>query len=212
MRVVRHLGVACLLLCAVLVPSRADASVIHTFVDSSSASTTFAGTFEYDNDLALLYFTLSGPSFISAEVTTGFEPLLTLFVDFPTAADPTPEFDMAYWFYLNRESAVLEETLLDAGNYVLALTQYDKYFTQGFGFDYSTDAGQFFTGLAPFCGAGDAGFDTCRSGAFSATLTVEPLLQPVPEPGTLSLLVLGGAAAAWRRRGRSSHHRPPRRG
>src|SRR5687767_373814 len=110
MRVVRHLGVACLLLYAVLVPSRANGAIIHTFVDSSSASTAFAGTFNYDNDLALLYFTLSAPSIISAEVTTGFDPLLTLFVDYPTKADPNPEFDGAYWYYLTGESGMVEET------------------------------------------------------------------------------------------------------
>ena len=214
MRFLRHLGVVCLLLCATLIPTHAHAALIHKFVDTSSASTAFNGEFAYDNDLALLYFTLSTPSMISAEVTSGFDSVLTLFVDFPTGADTDPEFDGTYWFAFDRTSSTLEATPLGAGNYVLALTQYDKYFSPISGFDYDgdTDAARFFTRLTSDCETGFGAFESaeCGTGVFSGTLTVEPVVQPAPEPGTLSLLALGGAAAAWRRRtARRSYPNPP---
>jgi hypothetical protein len=53
----------------------------------------------------------------------------------------------------------------------------------------------------------------CRTPNFAGSLTIEPenVPQPVPEPGSLTLLALGGAALLarrdrWRRRKPSSIH------
>jgi hypothetical protein len=192
------------------------------------AAGVLTGGFENGNDVALFRFTLAAQAGFQVSTSgfadTGFDPVLGLFhgagalagqvVQVPDPApvpggptatiplfsrdvDPdTGNFDDVLvnpWFVAS--TAVL----LDPGVYVLALLQWGNEFREPpAGGVASLAAG--FLSLDDYYGAG------CDSVTCSFTLaaTATPLkpTEPIPEPGTLTLLLLGSAAAGVARRKR----------
>jgi hypothetical protein len=186
-------------------PARAEAAPISISAGLLSPGTfNFGGTFGTDNDVALIYFSLAGTSDLTAQMTShvatpaGFDPILTLF---GAGTDFLGGFD-----YLTDTDTGLLLATLAAGNYLLAVTQFNNYYTPGNGFDYDAAVnGQFTSALfgpAAGCSAFVAYDGSCRSPQFAGTLSLPT--QAVPEPGTLALVVCGGAAlVGWHRRQRA---------
>ena len=172
-----------------------------------------AGSFTNDNDIALYAFTLSATSTITAELTSflcpdgttdcasterGFDPILTL-LDATTLAKLAEAASLT-----GNDPFVLMETL-EAGDYLLAITQFHNvYLGAGvFEHDDQTEFTKLFfddpdnpLDCPNFIAA--VPFPECRNETYAGTLTVESTVAP--EPGTLSLLALGGAALAAQRR------------
>lgn len=165
-------------------------------------------TFVADNDLALFQFTLAADATITASITShlttpaGFEPILTLF-------EPGSEF-MGSWDFLREADAGPLTAALSAGSYLLALTQYNNYFSPGDGaFDYDAAVDGFYT-KAVFGGTTALACDAfvapgattsdppeCRTAGYAGTLRVS---ATVPEPAALSLVTIGASVLLARRR------------
>jgi hypothetical protein len=200
-----------------LAPRLATASpIFHEIAVNSDGS--FGGTFEWDNDVALMRFVLDeGVYDFTASTTSydpdggGFDTLLSLFYE-PEPGDPLTLYSYGadggtFFAWVDDVDSDLNASLdslhlqLTAGTYVLALTQGLNYPHEDevLGFEWSDDAfrcvagpecDQLFGGQLPF---------------FSGAMVVKPVESaPVPEPGTLSLLALGSlaTAAVGRRRNR----------
>jgi hypothetical protein len=220
------------ILCLGLMPARADATVISLNPDApvSSGAFDFSGAFDVDNDVALIYLSLVGSAVLSIDFTSlldpadgelrGFDPIVTFFGvggDFLGSYDWMNDatFDAAFGV------RSIEGLTLAAGSYVLALTHYGNYYQPGgleeegfvpgyFLADAAVDglfSHSFYATPDTSCGSFVDVDGGCRSSRFAGTLTIEPenVPQPVPEPGSLTLLALGGAALLARR-GRRSHH------
>jgi hypothetical protein len=206
-----------LVVCFGLLPVRAEAATIAIPLGNlDPGSFAFSGTFNQDNDVALIAFEVDQPLLFSVEITShlsgtppGFEPYLTLFVP---GSDFQPDPGGGSFDFFRDSDTGLPDTL-DPGEYLLALTQFDNRYSPGVGFDYALDP-TFTLTLADIFGvdapAGCEGFlaidffgqtAECRTGTFAGALSVQS--QDAPEPGTLSLLAIGGAALAARRRRRT---------
>jgi hypothetical protein len=231
MRLRGRLWLVALVLCLVgLIPARGEAALIDVtptaFGTVSSGPYLLDGTFVKDNDIALFSFSLTSTATVTAELTSflcnepdgmcedstvrGFDPILTLLSD-----------DSAYTLQGSAVSVTGNDPFtlpltLGPGDYLLAITQYNNFYsgTTGGAFDNDTLASftkAFFDieNLAPcpdFIAfvPPDEGLDPapeCRNKSFAGTLTIES--TAVPEPGTLTLLALGGSALIARRRRRT---------
>jgi hypothetical protein len=213
--------------CLGVMPARGEAASISIPLGTlDPGSFSFGGTFSQDNDVALIAFEVADPSLVTIQMTSqlatpaGFDPTLTLFgpgSDFLGAFDVIAEDSLL---------GSLQVTLAEGTSYLLAITQYNNLYLGGGLFEYSDETlwpGGLFTeilfavddqgqpvdlGCDRFVAFNfDSGSAECRTGTFAGTLSVESL-RDVPEPGTLSLLAIGGAALAARRRCRT---RDPRR-
>ena len=193
-----------LVACLSLMPARAEAATI----DLGTASGTtfdFSGFFGADNDVALIFLSLSGTAVVSAEMTShldtpaGFDPILTLF-------GPGSEFRGSFDFLTENAFGLLDPVTLPAGNYVLALTQYNNFYAFNGGFEYDgANSGELtsilsggITACAEFVAIDANGEPECRTANFAGTVSIEP--ENVPEPGSLALLMAGSAALLLRRR------------
>jgi hypothetical protein len=215
----RGLLIVVVLACLVSLPVRADAEIIKLVTPNADGS--FAGTFDNDNDVALISFVLQSSALVTVNMTShldliGFDPLLTLF---GRLADiETGDFEHEgnqYGLVLESNfgdigvldfnvPGFVEGGMLLAGNYLLAVTQYDNFFDRSADGDVGSFAHHqdpFFTCGGVLPGEPDGGcfvsFEgTPRSPEFAGTLTIESedVPQPVPEPGSLTLLALGSAA------------------
>jgi hypothetical protein len=182
------------------------------------------GSFEFDNDVALFQFTLLEQFTFSAATTSyaagGFDPLLTLYG--PDGAQVTAPPDGEVVFNDDRDFAAgdfdaqLPTLLLGPGLYTLALAQvfnlphesilplvvFDQADLQAAGGTYGWTPGAdgaFLVSEGNFFGL---------SSSFALDLTLTPVAaEPIPEPGTLSLLIVGSAAAAAIRRRRRTTER-----
>jgi len=223
-RVCRWLGTLALAAIS-LTPREASAAPIVMPVDPTSA--VIAGNLIFDNDVAFIQFVLGdGPFLFSAFTTSAgaaFDPILTLFGPggLPmTYTTPLGEVFPAQWLELapDVDPATPALTLEGAGTYTLAISQFgpfDGNFAAGALQDgFTQDAFPCFT-FDPFaegaCTSGDPnmfGGLGGPGGAFSLNLTLAPAdIEPIPEPGTLSLMAVGSAGAAWLRRRRRKTRR-----
>jgi hypothetical protein len=203
-----------LVACLSLMPVRTEAAPIELGT-VSSGNFAISGVFGADNDVALIFLSLFGTAVVSAEITShldavdpGFDPILTLL-------GPGTDFLGDYDYLFDASEGFIEAVTLSAGNYVLALTQYHNYYFPGAGFEYAAAVnGRFTYDFFAVDADGDGVPDTpcsafvafdggCRSPNFAGTLSVQPedVVQPVPEPGSLFLLMAGGAALLARPRG-----------
>jgi hypothetical protein len=205
----RHYGRVVLLgVCLALVSTRANAATI-TLADLSPGVIGFSGTFDTDNDVALVTFTVSTTSPITATSTghlgptSGFDPIFTLFgpgTDFLGSFDFLGDWDS--------DAGTPLTATLDPGTYLLAITQYNNYYSPSdHRFDYDNAPGGLFTravfGPDSTCEAFVDFEGGCRSNAFAGTISGESVAPTtVPEPGTMGLLSLGGAALLARGRHR----------
>jgi hypothetical protein len=222
----RGLLIVVVLACLVSLPARAEAEIITLVTPNADGS--FGGMFNNDNDVALISFVLQSSALVTVNMDlVGFDPLLTLF---GRVEDGTGDFlylDDEYDKVLDSNFGVidnldfdvpgfLEDGMLAAGSYLLAVTQFENFFDLslggGFGtFAYAADS-RFTCGPLderdPACKGFLAWDGTSRSPEFAGLLTIEPedVPQPVPEPGSLTLLALG-SAALLARRGRRSRPR-----
>jgi hypothetical protein len=141
---------------------------------------------------------------VSAEMTShlatpaGFDPILTLF-------GPGSEFRGEFDFFTENAFGFLDPVPLSAGNYVLALTQYNNIYAFNGGFEQDeAENGRFtyalFGTAETNCDAFVAFDGQCRTANFAGTVSIQP--ENVPEPGSLALLMVGGAALLARRRSR----------
>lgn len=186
-----------LFVCLGLIPSQAQAAMIG-----------FNDTLASSNQIFFQPFTISGPTSLTGEVTAGFFPVLTLF---GTDDSATPEFlfggdGLGYRWLTEFQTFTntitidppFELTLATGSRYLLALSQQPFLFSPATGMFESADPE--LTALIESCGGFlDANFE-CGDGTFAGSLTIAE--TTIPEPGTLSLLAVGGAAAATRRRKR----------
>lgn len=196
-----HALLVVLVACLGLVPARAAAETIDhgTF---SSGTFDFSGEFTFDNDIALIYLSLFDTAVVSAEMTShldapaGFDAILTLF-------GPGTDFLGAYDYLSENAFGFLDPVTLSAGTYLLAISHDLNYYFPGSGFDYDGAENR---GLLTFdlSGGGTACSEFvawdggCRSRQFAGSLNIQP--ETVPEPGSLVLLMAGGAALLARRR------------
>jgi hypothetical protein len=202
-------------------PASADAIVHDYDVAADGTLQTFTGDFEWDNDVALITFVLGEGVFDFTASTTsyapsvgGFDPVLSLYFA-PTGADPLA---LSLYTYVGLGGGIYPATnddqdfdngaydslltlrLVDAGTYILALTQTGNFAQEGFSFDLADDQFQCFARNAD--GSCEELFGG-RSSTFAGSLSVTDVnAAPVPEPGTLSLLGLGALATCLRRRHR----------
>lgn len=200
-----------LVACLGLMPARAEALPIDLGT-LSSGDFDINGAFAFDNDVALFSFFLASDAVLSLEFTSllelppteellGFDATVTFF-------GPGSQFVDGFLGNLQFDASLgvpspLSLTLAP-GDYVLAVSQYDNLYFPEAGFQYAGIENQNYTATlydpVPGCDMflGPSG---CRTGRFDATLTIEAEnVQPVPEPGTLALVMAGGAALLARRR------------
>ena len=172
----------------------------------------FNGEFTADQDVALFQFVLGTSAFVSASAADNegsilFDPFIGLFhaatgasVRYfdPDLGDDTDARNDDIDPDNGNFNALIPAIQLEAGSYILALLQTGNTFSggpdgidnlrEGFAWD-SADPGS----LPQRCGI-------TGSCAFTVGLTATTPSASVPEPGTLSLLVVGAAAAAAARR------------
>jgi hypothetical protein len=190
---------------------------------------TFEGAFEFDNDVALITFEIGEGLYDFTATTTsyaddsldGFDPALWLYFA-PLGSDPldlsayslytipvepvdpaNPSFFTAQNDDEDFDNGVFDSLLsvklVDAGTYILALSQTgNNAFEDTVFFDQSGDEFQCFTGTDEgLCFGG-------RNAAFAGTVQITNTdTTLVPEPGTLSLLALGSLSTAFLRRRRT---------
>jgi hypothetical protein len=207
-----------------VVPASARASLLtsadFTVLGAGTNDLSFFGTFTNDNDVALISFTLGEDAIFDASTssgaTGGFDAYLALL-----QTDATGKFELVPGLDNDDDPITggpdaqlvdpltgLPGVLLHAGSYTLALTQSNNFFnpaTGGFDMD---DQPEFTCGadvIEPEKGCFVDFFGVARSGDFAGAVTITPLAQPVPEPGTLALMTFGlGYLVARRRRKRST--------
>jgi hypothetical protein len=229
----RCLLVVALLACLVLIPARADADIITVTpnVDGSFGGTFGADNdvaLIYLSLLGPAFVSFSITSHLDL-TESGFDPILTFFTAGGTQFTPLgsgdsydPLFESVTGsFDSNQEDLglffpnVFSGGLMAAGDYLVAISHDLNNFdlaTGGFLYDGAAE-GQLTNDLRSFgiganCGASDfvSGFgQPCRTRNFAGSLTIESedVPQPVPEPGSLTLLALGSAAVLARRGWRS---------
>jgi hypothetical protein len=195
-----HALLVILVACLCLTPARAEAATIELGT-ASGTTFDFSGVFGADNDVALIFISLLGTAEVSAEMTSqletpaGFDPILTLF-------GPGTEFRGAFDFLSENAFGLLDPMTLAAGNYVLALTQYNNFYAFTGGFEYdganSGDLTAILSGGVTTCAEFVDLDGNCRTANFAGSLSIQP--ENVPEPGSLALLMVGGAALLVRRR------------
>lgn len=226
---VRVAGAVVLCVC-VLLSRGAEAApiVIEQTIADPLATTELTGSFTFDNDVALFYFTLDAGIYNFTAATTsyaegGFDPFLalygadgqmvtyegtpeqgTLFARNDNVSDigePTPEPMPDSLLAFQLSVAVQSQftlALIQGGNE--ALEDQIAFIWDDEGSKCASDP------LAESCEVG-AFFDFYtqqpRNNTFSLDLTITSVdTAPVPEPGTLSLLTVATAGAAWVRRRR----------
>jgi hypothetical protein len=204
----RGLLIVVVLACLVSLPARADALVITLNPDAplSSGAFDFNRTFTADNDVALIYLSLLSSAVLTIEMTShlatpaGFDPFLTLFA-------PGTDFQGSYDHFFDtidgridtREVEFIPGGMLAAGNYLVAITHDFNFYRPGSGFVYDgADSGVLTSELSggeTSCSDFVSLFGECRTRQFAGTISVQAEnVQPVPEPGSLTLLALGSAA------------------
>jgi hypothetical protein len=190
------------------------APIVHGFnANADGTVQAFEGLFDFDNDVALVSFVLGEGIFDFKATTTsggtgGFDPQLGLYYapvgsqfSLYTYAGPEGEpisasvDDVDFPGVID---AALSLTLSGAGSYILALTQTGNFLHEDFTFDWAADEVACAAGPLGVCDPADAGVR-----AFAGTIQITDTTNPVPEPGTLSLLALGSLATAAVRRRRN---------
>lgn len=195
-------------------PRLAQGAPIVQVLENPVGTTTLTAGFTFDNDIALFRlvfgegtFTLTGSSTSAAD---SFDPILALFAEdgslvpyltadggestSPSTGDPDADVFLPVY------------TLAGGTTYTLAVSQYGPFvgnFPKGSLADgFEMDAFPCFTiDLGAQCEAGDPLLFGGQSGTFSFDLTVTADdSAPVPEPGTLGLMLLGSAGYAFVRR------------
>lgn len=177
-----------------------------------AGSISVTGTFSVDNDVFTQMFTVTDPSLVTIEsygyaggmnaagaiiASGGFDAILSLFQADGTllisnddgsakAADPVT--NQAY-------DSKIADYFLGAGTYYVSITQYDNLPTGPFPGDPVSLSDPNFT--LGFSTSGPSGYfwDSSgaeRTGAFAFDIVITPGTTPVPEPGSLALLGMGG--------------------
>jgi hypothetical protein len=201
MRLARYVLFACL--CLGLVPIDGSAATIS--IASSPGEVGFDGTLDAGNDVALVPFTIDSPSLFTVEFSAGFFPVLMLFG--PVVTPSLPAFSHLGLTY----QALLEIQTLDTNSisltdpfplagasgtpYLLAITQSPNFYDPFSGFFEAANDPNFLSDFPDCAGFVDAA-GLCGTGSFIGGIG----LQTVPEPGTVSLLLLGAVASLVRRR------------
>jgi hypothetical protein len=220
----RGLLIVVVLACLVFLPARADADIITVVPNADgSFGGTFVNDNDvaliYLSLLGPAFVTFNITSHL-ALTDPGFDPILTLFTSQGTQFTPPgsgdsydPLFEsFTGSFDSNQEDLglffpnVFAAGMMAAGNYLVAISHDLNNFdlaTGGFLYDGAAE-GQLTNDLKSFgigteCGASEfvSGFgEPCRTRNFAGSLTIESedVPQPVPEPGSLTLLALGSAA------------------
>jgi hypothetical protein len=217
----RGLLIVVVLACLVSLPARADAAPIDLGT-LSNGEFRISGMFEADNEVALFSFFLPGDAVLSLDFTSllrvpgqelrGFDAAVTFFgpgSEFDNGFLANALFDAEFGVTSIVDVLSLQPPLLQ-GTYVMAISQYDNLYDPGLGaFPYADFEYREYTTIlydVPGCSMFLTPTD-CRTGTFDARLTVElENVQPVPEPGSLTLLALG-SAALLASRGRRSRPR-----
>lgn len=204
--------------CAILFPGASSSCSVFN-IDDPFAAPNVSGEFELDNDVALFRFSLSGQTTFSAFTSSyaigGFDPTIGLFdVNGTIVQYADPEGSAAFYpargvdidQFSGNYDDMLPMLLLGPGTYYLALMEYPNFFKSDLnGLD------SLLEGFASDDFAGACSQDGLRTCSFSLAVTAHAVdTTPVPEPGTLPLLVLGSAAAGFfrRRRAREVADRP----
>ena len=220
--VVRRLGLAALLMIALLPRTAAAAPVLNGVggtacagIDPASPNCqlfdiadpvgglSLTGEFLVNNDVALFRFTLAAQATFSALTSeTGFDPLLALFtsggriVRYLDAEGSPVDAENDDRILDEDFEAEIPSLLLDSGTYVLALLQTGN----GFNAEFVAGLGGIDNFRLGFTGDGEPDPGACAGCTYSVSLTAAPAAASVPEPGTLALLVAGASTLAFRRR------------
>lgn len=195
------------------------------WADPITPALSFGGNFSSDDQILTIPFVLSAPGTVTLNTTSfatgGFEPVLSLFegtgalslIGQDTIGGTAPGacggrgIDGSSGYCLD---AFLEQSL-NAGTYLLALTESDNFANGPSFFDGFSQQGQGnFTG-PEYTGTSGSFllFDgSQRSSAYLVNLTGDNLSSPTPEPFSAGLIAVGFAAAGliYRKRKSSSEN------
>jgi len=182
-----------------LIPTRSEASFFE-FNFTAPGTFPFAGTFDVDNDVALVHVLISQAGELTAQTTSsaagGFDPYLALFD--PSGARVAENDDQDFDVF----DPFLTAPVVP-GLYTLALTQSPNFAhdTLAGGFDLADDPAftLAFATEGTECGMFIDFRGNCRTAAFAGSVSVV-IPENVPEPATLALLAIGLAGATRRRR------------
>ncbi len=213
-----------------LVPLACLLSVVLVALPARAATDfSFTGAFAADDDVQLFGFSVGAPSTVTLKTYSyaggtnaagsvfsagGFDPILAVFDStgaFIADNDDGSPPDVGIDPFTGSAYDTFLETTLSAGNYTVAVTQYDNFFNGGLGDNISLgflhEGNPNFTfdfGYGPYAMFNDVdGTERTANWAFDI-LNVESATQDVPEPTTLAIWGLfgacGAAVAARRRR------------
>lgn len=221
----RGLLVVVLLACLTLPAARAEAAPIELGTVTSSNLVPLSGALAVENEVVdLIRFSLLASATLGIDFTSllqppggeprGFDPIVTFF---GTGSDYLGAYDWLFDATFDASFGVrtIEGITLPAGDYLLALTHYGNYFQPtdgGVPGSFLADVAEgglfthsFYATAQTSCGTFVDVDGGCRTSNFAGSLTIEPenVPQPVPEPGSLMLLALGGAALLAHRGRRS---------